>query len=314
MLKVEENIGRKDESEEENVPLPMGASPMPPGSIGLPSATPGGIYAAILNRNHTIIDAKRLKNFIELRDKYLSKKVLFEDPLFPADDSSLFYSHRYPIQFQWKRPPEICENPQFIVGGANRTDICQGDLGDCWLLAAIASLTLNKKLLYRVIPPDQSFTENYAGIFHFQFWRYGTWVDVVIDDRIPTYNNQLVFTKSAKNNEFWSALLEKAYAKLHGSYEALKGGNTTEAMEDFTGGVTEFYEIKEAPKNIFSVMKKALDRGSLMGCAIDDSLGFSPPPNALAPLIDMMLANTQTSSTEDARSGVCIITLPSALW
>lgn len=57
--------------------------------------------------------------------------------------------------------------------------------------------------------------------------------------------------------------------RLHGSYEALKGGNTTEAMEDFTGGVTEFYEMKEAPKELYKIMKKALERGSLMGCSID---------------------------------------------
>ncbi|XP_038185962.1 calpain-3 isoform X2 [Arvicola amphibius] len=229
---------------------------------------PGGIYSAIISRNFPIIGVKE-KTFEQLHKKCLEKKVLYLDPEFPPDETSLFYSQKFPIQFVWKRPPEICENPRFIIGGANRTDICQGDLGDCWFLAAIACLTLNERLLFRVIPHDQSFVENYAGIFHFQFWRYGDWVDVVIDDCLPTYNNQLVFTKSNHLNEFWSALLEKAYAKLHGSYEALKGGNTTEAMEDFTGGVTEFFEIKDAPSDMYKIMRKAIERGSLMGCSID---------------------------------------------
>lgn len=59
--------------------------------------------------------------------------------------------------------------------------------------------------------------------------------------------------------------------RIHGSYEALKGGNTLEAMEDFTGGVTEFYEISEAPKELYHIMRKALERGSLVGCSIDVS-------------------------------------------
>jgi len=213
------------------------------------------------------------QNFEEIRQECLDSGSLWEDPEFPADDESIFYS-KSAWGLEWLRPREFCRGePSLMEGGADRFDINQGELGDCWLLAAIANLTINKKIRSRVIPLDQSFSEMYAGIFHFKFWQYGEWVDVVVDDRLPTRNGKLVFMHSDSQEEFWSALFEKAYAKLHGSYEALKGGTSLEAMVDFTGGCAEMYPLDKPNKDLFTIMLKAYERCSLMGCSIE------PDPN-----------------------------------
>ena len=66
------------------------------------------------------------------------------------------------------RASEIAENPQFFVGGGTRFDVNQGELGDCWLLAAIGNLTMHQTLFELVVPHEQSFESDYAGIFHFR--------------------------------------------------------------------------------------------------------------------------------------------------
>lgn len=131
-----------------------------------------------------------------------------------------------------------------FVDGVSANDVTQGILGNCWFVSACSTLTHHKtlwskvrllilsfkyrnELLYlyvyfvktKVIPDaeeqewDSRRPEQYCGIFHFCFWRFGRWIDVVVDDLLPTRNNELIFARSRTSNEFWSALLEKAFAK-----------------------------------------------------------------------------------------------------
>ena len=97
----------------------------------------------------------------------------------------------------------------------------------------------------------------------------------MIDDRLPTRRGQLIYLRSVEKNEFWGALLEKAYAKLNGSYKALEGGLTIEAAVDFTGGIPELIELsqsKMSPENLFDLMLRAADARAFMGCAL--AVGF----------------------------------------
>ena len=56
--------------------------------------------------------------------------------------------------------------------------------------------------------------------------------------------------------------------RLYGGYESLKGGKTSEAMEDFTGGVVESYDLKTGPSDLYDRILKGAKRSSLMSCSI----------------------------------------------
>ena len=90
-------------------------------------------------------------------------------------------------------------------------------MGDCWFIAASIAVTKHENLIKKVIPEDQSFDKgDYCGAFHFRFWRFGEWLDVVVDDYLPydAFTGELLFCKNKKYpNEFWCSLLEKVCFK-----------------------------------------------------------------------------------------------------
>ncbi|XP_077630348.1 calpain-14 isoform X1 [Crocuta crocuta] len=210
------------------------------------------------------------QDYEALRERCLMEGCLFEDDSFPASLCSVGSGpllRKLPPGLQWRRPPELHRNPQFYSPNAKRLDLCQGVVGDCWFLAALQALTLHQDILSRVVPLNQNFTEKYAGIFQFWFWHFGKWVPVVIDDRLPVNTaGQLVFVSSTYKNLFWGALLEKAYAKLSGSYEDLQRGQVSEALVDFTGGVTITIKPAEAPGNLWDILTRATYSRTLIGC------------------------------------------------
>ncbi|KAJ7990438.1 hypothetical protein DPEC_G00300320 [Dallia pectoralis] len=213
----------------------------------------------------------RNQDYAALRDACLKSRSLFSDPTFAPDQSSIGMPPDPDPKkdIKWLRPKEINATALFVEDTMSTTDICQGQLGDCWFLAALSCLTMHSNLVDRVVPPNQNLEVPYAGIFHFTFWQYGEWVEVVVDDRLPVRGGRLLFSYSCTRNEFWSALVEKAYAKLIGSYGSLKGGNISEAMEDFTGGIACSLTVSSrTPAVLWRALSDALKRASLLSCFI----------------------------------------------
>ncbi|ETE63144.1 Calpain-14, partial [Ophiophagus hannah] len=211
------------------------------------------------------------QNYHSLLVECLKKGCLFEDLTFPADMRSIGTGpllQKLPQKIQWKRPHELHKNPIFYSTNKKRLALCQGLIENCWFLAAVEALTFHEDILFNVVPQNQSFErKKYAGIFHFKVWHFGEWVDVVVDDRLPVNEaGQLVFLSSVYKNLFWGALLEKAYAKVCGSYEDLQIGQVSEALVDFTGGVNMTIKLTDAPPDLWDILTRATYSSSLMGC------------------------------------------------
>merc|ERR1719163_233288 len=82
------------------------------------------------------------------------------------------------------------------------------------------------------------------GVYAIRFYRAGAPKVMCVDSYIPcSKQNQPVFASSKNKGIMWPGLLEKAYAKFHGSYDAIIAGFVTDGLSDLTGGFPEFIDL-----------------------------------------------------------------------
>jgi hypothetical protein len=151
----------------------------------------------------------------------------------------------------WVRPEDMMDSPVLVADGVEPGDVCQGGLGDCWWLGGLSVLCTRRDLMDRIMSTDKYKDK---GVYAFKFYKFGRWVEVVVDDTIPVVKNSeaTLFCCSKDKNELWAILMEKSYAKLHDTYAALEGGWVTDALVDMTGGVPTTFTFEEKAADIAS--------------------------------------------------------------
>ena len=58
-----------------------------------------------------------VQDFDEIVEKCKEEDVLWEDPYFTPSEESLYFSKKPEEEIVWKRPREICDDPQLFVDG-----------------------------------------------------------------------------------------------------------------------------------------------------------------------------------------------------
>ncbi|CBZ12111.1 putative calpain-like cysteine peptidase [Leishmania major strain Friedlin] len=153
----------------------------------------------------------------------------------PFEDKRFYVDNRGATSEPWVHIgdlyPEGKTRP-LLPNELSRDQFGQGDHYDCSTLTAFAALLEHHPDVIRNCFISKNPRKD--GRYTFQFHRYGQWIKVEIDDRIPMVKGDTVFCRSPTHH-WWPLLLEKAYAKFYMRYENLEGISQEEVFHDYTG-------------------------------------------------------------------------------
>ena len=117
-------------------------------------------------------------------------------------------------------------------------------------LSALSVVAERHDLCVRLF--ESTATDEKGGAYGIRFFLDGDWTTVRVDDRFPitaaprrahlATASKVAYgrcvSETTGETMLWASLLEKAYAKAHGSYKAISGGEISEALLDLTGAPT----------------------------------------------------------------------------
>uniref|UniRef100_A0A6T6KIL7 Uncharacterized protein n=1 Tax=Rhodosorus marinus TaxID=101924 RepID=A0A6T6KIL7_9RHOD len=145
-------------------------------------------------------------------------------------------------------------------------DVKQGSVGDCWFLSALAVLAERPDLINQVVLRQEP---SGVGKYSFRLFIDGQWRVYDIDDHLPMKGDLPAFSQTSRD-QLWVPLLEKAYAKAHGSYWSISGGEIAEAMLELTACPTETISFSSTTFDSNETWERLVSFSSShfpMGCA-----------------------------------------------
>lgn len=120
-------------------------------------------------------------------------------------------------------------------------DVCQGSLGDCWLLAAISAVAEFPNFIEQEVFVTKEFNQEGVYVLRLYDCQVQEFVDVSIDSLIPCKEKKWWELKARplfaqpKGDELYILMIEKAFAKFAGGYQKLDGGFPCLAWLALTG-------------------------------------------------------------------------------
>ena len=201
------------------------------------------------------------------------EKIIFQNMIIPNiknyfKDSSEKYLEEYDKIIEWKRIP-LNQDYKIFDNKINSSNVKQGNLGTCYFLETISTLSNFGQLLYQLFPKEEI---NKEGFYEICLFDNGKWVKVLIDDYFPFKKgtNIFYFTQPV-NNCLYTCFLEKAYAKIKGSYADINGSNFCQAFEVLTGFRAEEFNIKDTKNNNnlqdYEIFYQKINEGNLFACS-----------------------------------------------